>query len=472
MNANSVRSEGALFELISRGNKDVYFFADTKTTIYPYDNRYEPTPPYIQELRRIQPLQATEFGRPLEFEFEIAGDIVIDPTLVIDLPTWLPVTQAKTNGYSVITDTNGMSYGYVNGIAYFLFEKIQFYQDRILLQEWSGDGLFVTSRSRGTLSSAFLDNATTGIHSGTALEIARNATPGQLRLRLPLAGCQGAAATGFPRICANQQVYRIRCVIRKLEDLIENSAGTQGSMPWDRTDFIQRLSATAEPVAFSTIARTDIASLSIVLETAHLYTDRDTQEGLRAAPFLVPFERVYENNFTQGSADYAIITRGGVPLVKRLIDGEHPVGRIVMGFRSAQSLRANQRWNYTAPTTTGDFYTAMSLLIAGRDREANYDKGVWNQIVQHAKEERHSGYNFVFLNWTLGDLIGPRPLQQKQLDGSINFTTADKPTLLITLAAIPNDPIMGSPNSSLDVYVEGWAALEFEKGRASLLFGN
>lgn len=470
MNANSVRSEGALFELISRGNKDVYFFADTKSTIYPYDNRYESTPPYIQELRQIPPLQAVDFGRPVEFEFEIAGDIVVDPTLVITLPTWLPVTQTQTNESSLITDTNDVAYGYINGIAYFLFEKIQFYQDRILLQEWSGDGLFVTSRSRGNLSSAFLDNATTGVHSGSALEIARNATPGQLRLRLPLAGCQRTGDTGFPRICANQQVYRVRCILRKIEDIVENSAGTQGLLPWGRTDFIQRVSSTATPAAFSTIVRTDLASPSIVLETAHLYIDRETQEGLRAAPFILPFERVYENNFTQGPADYAILTRGGIPIVKRLLDGEHPVGRIVMGFRSTQSLRANQRWNYSTPATaTGDFYTAISLLVAGRDREANYDQSIWNQIVQHAKEERHSGYNFAFINWTLGDLISK---YSRQLEGSINFTTADKPTLLITLAAVPNDPVTGSQNTSLDVYVEGWAALEFEKGRASLLFGN
>jgi hypothetical protein len=53
------------------------------------------------------------------------------------------------------------------------------------------------------------------------------------------------------------------------------------------------------------------------------------------------------------------------------------------------------------------------------------------------------------------------------LEGSINFTTADRPTLLITLAALP-----GTPNTFLDVYVETWAALEFEKGRSALLFGN
>ena len=111
MNAGNVTSEGPLYELISRGNKDVYFISDDASALFPYDNRYEPQPALIHELRRIPPLQATEFGRSIEFQFEIAGDVVIEPTLVIDLPTWLPEAQAALNGSSLITDSLGVSYG-------------------------------------------------------------------------------------------------------------------------------------------------------------------------------------------------------------------------------------------------------------------------------------------------------------------------------------------------------------------------
>jgi hypothetical protein len=140
---------------------------------------------------------------------------------------------------------------------------------------------------------------------------------------------------------------------------------------------------------------------------------------------------------------------------------------MVMTFRTQPALQANQRWQYTMDVSGGQAYSALSLIIAGRDRETSWDSLVWHELVQHAKEERDSGYNISFMNWSLGDIVGRIAPFARQLEGSINFTTADRPTLLITLAALP-----GSPNTYLDVYIETWAALEFEKGRSALLFGN
>jgi hypothetical protein len=459
MNAGNVTSEGPLYELISRGNKDVYFISDDASALFPYDNRYEPQPALIHELRRIPPLQATEFGRSIEFQFEIAGDVVIEPTLVIDLPTWLPEAQAALNGSSVITDLSDVSYGYTRGIGYFLFEKIQFFQDRLLLQEWSGDELFAITRSRGSLGSAFLENALTGVHDGSDLAIQRNATPGRLRLALPLVGCQSADDGGFPRICATEQAFRVRCVLRKLEDLVEASDGRAKPTPWSK-DF--QIQTSVGVTAFTTIGRLDIPSPVIQLETRHIYTDRETQDTLRTSVLTVPFERHYENNFTQGQIDYAPLSRGGTAFVSRRLDGEHPAVRSVMSFRTETALQANQRWSYTS-----NAYTALALIIAGRDRETSWSSLVWHELVQHAKEERDSGYSLSFMNWSLGDLVGRNAPFARQLEGSINFTTADRPTLLITLAALP-----GTPNTFLDVYVETWAALEFEEGRSALLFGN
>jgi hypothetical protein len=101
-----------------------------------------------------------------------------------------------------------------------------------------------------------------------------------------------------------------------------------------------------------------------------------------------------------------------------------------------------------------------------------WDSMVWSLLEQHAKEERDSGYNLSFVNWSLGDIIGRLAPFPRQLEGSVNFTTADRPTLLIDLKNIPDDPILGQPYTILDVYVESWAALEFERGRSALLFGN
>ena len=68
-----------------------------------------------------------------------------------------------------ITDNQ---YGYTNGIAYFLFEKIQFYQDNILLQEFSGDSLFAQRHLKGTYNSSFLEDPLTSQHLAGVAEVA------------------------------------------------------------------------------------------------------------------------------------------------------------------------------------------------------------------------------------------------------------------------------------------------------------
>ncbi len=473
MNSVNVTSEGPLYELISRGNKDKYFIADEPGALYPYDNRYKPIPAQIHERRRLPPLQAAEFGRAIDFDFEIVGDVIVEPALLITLPTWLPEAQAALNYKSVITDLSGVSYGYTRGIAYYLFEKIQFYQDRILLQEWSGDGLFAITRSRGSMNSAFLENALTGVHDGTAVSLGKNATPGTLRLSLPLIGCQDLNDGGFPRVSAVHQNFRIRCVLRKLEDLVEASDGRSQPIPWGTGNggktFQIKTSAAATPTQFTTLERLAMGPPNIEIETRHIYVDGDTQNALRQQTITTLYERSYENHFTQGPLDYSPLRRGGVAQVPRILDADHPGGRVVLGFRSAAALSANQRWKYTVGETTNEtdtFYNQFSLILAGRDREYFWTPLVWRYLEQHAKEERDSGYNLSFMNWTLGDIRGRFAPYPRQLEGTLNWTSAIRPTLLIDLKDIVLQ------NSFLDVYIEGWAALEFEKGRASMLFGN
>ena len=63
MARSGVTHEGALYELLARGNKDLYFFNDDPKSISPYDNRYNPVPAQLHELRRIPPLNGADFGR-------------------------------------------------------------------------------------------------------------------------------------------------------------------------------------------------------------------------------------------------------------------------------------------------------------------------------------------------------------------------------------------------------------------------
>ena len=460
--------EGALYELVARGNKDVYFIADDKDAKNIFDNRYGPTPPQISELRRLPPLNQPDFGRSFEFQVEIAGDVFVEPTLLIDLPSWLPNPQALLNPTSIVTDASGVSYGYTNGIGFFLFEKIQILQDNILLQEFSGDALWATTRTRGTLNSAFLDNRLAGLHSGSALQIQRNATPGRLRLPLPLWGCQAQDDGGFLSLCIPQQSYRIRCFLRKLEDLVESSDGQVKPQPWGQSGWRIQSSAGGPVTTFSTLERQNIALPNILLETKHIYTDVETQTALKTKRIEVPFERVYENIYTQNEWDYAPLARAATAAITRRLEGVHPTARIVTFFRSKRAIDRNQLWNISNDISGGQFYVNMKLVIAGRDRESLFSPLVWDKLVTHAKEERDSGLPFAIMNWTVGDVRSRRQPFARQPDGTINMSTADRPDLYIEL----QDILVGQKQTELRSIVETWACMVLENFRATLWFGN
>ena len=458
---SGITNEGALYELLARGNKDVYFFNDDFSSVSPYDNRYNPVPAQLHELRRIPPLNGADFGRTCEFEFEAAGEVFVDPTLVIDLPSWLPPQVAATNPKSVITDADGVSYGYTNGIGYFLFSKIQIYQDQLLLQEFTGDALYAASRARGSLSSAFLENKITGVHSGSALEIGRAATPGRLRLHLPLLGCQHPDDGGFPSIAARAQTYKLRVTLRRLEDLVEASDSRPKPVPWGRSDL--------GPVA--TLQRTAIAPITLQLETRHIYVDPDTRERLTRSSLEIPFSRLYENTFTYGAKDYEPLTRGAVANGTRRVDATHPAGRLLFWFHKTADLRANKYTKMTQDDGT-EYYNNVSLIIAARDREPLNTPLLWNKLQHLAKEERDPGPGLGTMNWDLGDLRGREAPYQHQPEGAINFTTADRPTIYTDLANVPVDPVSGQKSTEMRVIVDSWAIATFEKGRGGLKYGN
>jgi hypothetical protein len=103
------------------------------------------------------PLNAPKFGQTCEIEIDTYGDILTQCTILVDLPTWLPQLPVVAGGTTLppqdanqtywITDSSGISYGYCSYIGYFLFERIQLYQDSALIQEWSGDLLFALNAS-------------------------------------------------------------------------------------------------------------------------------------------------------------------------------------------------------------------------------------------------------------------------------------------------------------------------------------
>lgn len=459
-----LRTEGALYEAVSRGNKDTYFFGDDmEKTINPFENRYDRIPPNIQELRRIPPLNGAEFGRSCEFEFETAGDIFLRPTVLIDLPSWLPPEQSAINRINPLADSQtGEFYGYTNGIAYFMFNKIQIFQDKLLLQELTGDALFALRASRGNLSSAYLENTLAGWHDGSPSSIGAAATPPRLRLELPFIG----GRNGFPSIAMRKQPFKLRLEIRPLEELVESSApSTTAPKPWTRrfTDGTQ---------IFSALTRNGIASPTLQLETRHAYTDGETQLALRSNTLEMPFLRPYENSFTFGPTDYAPLARGVPAYITKRVDGQHPASRLIWFFRTQNNLRTGRRWAFAADVSGGEYYDNESLIIAGRDRETLFTPLIWNVLTAHAKEDRDPGAGIGEMNWDLGDILGRRAPWDRQPEGTVNFTTADRPTLYTSLTAIENDTMLGGPSTEMTAVVDTWALYTIEDDRGVLKYGN
>ena len=89
MDRPNTSSEGSLFELVARGQKDGFFYSKEKTATVPYSYNIDTWPAVIDETRQTQPLNMVDFGRTVGWEFEVFGDLMISAALVVDLPTWL-----------------------------------------------------------------------------------------------------------------------------------------------------------------------------------------------------------------------------------------------------------------------------------------------------------------------------------------------------------------------------------------------
>ena len=500
---NQSSGQGALFELVARGVKDNYFVKDSKDSIFPYDARYGSSMPHLAERRTVVPIARTNFGGSFEVEIDTFGDIMTECALEIDLPTWLPplgsgsqlqpVDPSIANGLYPIT-SNQTSYGYVNGIGYFLFESIQFYQDQMLLQEWSGDGLYAKQLTEGSLNSSGLAFKQAGVTAASndtspagirALQM--RATPGHLRIYLPLPGMQCPKDSGFPLIGLPSQTFRIKGTLRKLEDLVVSSDPlTRKPAPWAMPEFV--IAYPSGPVTFAPKPFLDIGQPTILLSTVQHYISLEEGEEVRSTTIQIPFRKQFENQFSFGELDYIPLDKGGQAVATRYIDGRHPAERLFWFFRNSTLVEQNRldvfyndyfQYKPVSETQayTSEFYYGIKLNIAGKEREDLYGASLWNHIVPVAKHENVSfemgmGKGIGSMMWSLGDTYGTVYPAPRNPEGTVNFTTADRPTMYIQLANIMPNLYLAARKAEMRVYVDSWNVYEVVNGRGRLMFAN
>lgn len=419
-----METDGALYEIFSRGNKDSFFIKDSPESVFLFDNRYNPQTASIYDLRRTVPLTAPAWGRPLEFELELAGDLSIEHTLVITLPSWVP-----SNITGPVQDLSGNTYSYIQNIAYMIFEKIQFFQDSLLLQEISGDSLYFKSLIDSSLNQGRLNQILTNQHEGP------------LRLPLPIPGFY----EGLPALMG--QTFRLKVWLRKLDKLL-----TQPIPPV----LYYKSSAIAPLIQFNTIP---IGQPTIFLETKQVYLTAKDQAEYKKKEHNIVFQQFYENIFTFSEHEYA---KGGI--VTRRIEARHPAGRIMFYFRNQTDLNNIVNSDPTGPS----YWSSLRLLVAGQDRESSFTPMVWRNIVQHGKVDRSGTVvdEIGLIDWTLGDVRERMLPFEKVPEGTLNFTTADRPTFLINLNPTPGN------KSEMRAIIESWAVLIVEDGRARMMSVN
>lgn len=442
-------AEGSLYELVARGVKDKYFIQDDNKAIHPFDWRYNKYPASIPEERWTVPLNPGRFGGRCEFEFDLPGDILVEAYIGIQLPDILPSSGP---------DENGKVYGYVNGVGYFLFEKIEIYQDKILLQEVSGDTLYVASLSKSSYSQGFFADAVAGVHDGSAAGILKNASPGYLEIRLPMIGCS-VGDKGLPLCGLRGQPFRLRLTLRPLERLIESDG--PDTKPWNHTfnGLVLERDSIKQPV--------------LTLRTKQLYLDNDIREKLATATIEIPYIRYFDNVFNINQLEYNPIQKGGVASIVRYLDASYTVERIVTYFRNMGKTRLNRLWDFSnAVAADGQFYSSLQLTVAGKVREEPWPSSVWQNVVNHAKGERYVPKNVAIMDWSRGWRLSDVMPAYREPSGGINFTTADRPMLTLVLNDVEVDAGLGYKQVFMNSCCESWALYKIRKGRGGLEYAN
>ena len=76
------------------------------------------------------------------------------------------------------------------------------------------------------------------------------------------------------------------------------------------------------------------------------------------------------------------------------------------------------------------------------------------------------------MSWSLGDTYGTVYPAPRMPEGTVNFTTADRPTMHIQLANIASNVYLAGRKAEMRVYVDSWNVYLVGNGRGRLEFAN
>lgn len=461
-------SGGGLLDLVARGKKDTFFTSNPKISFF--HSVYNKQPAFTQEIRITHPRNNPEWGRWVDFEIEPIGDIIKNFVLLIDLPSWLPVVNAELNPTSITTDLSGVEYGYTQDVGTTIIDKVQVFNDQIMIHEFWGQQLKWRASQQ---PNATVIGRLQGRHIPGINQTARAATPGRLHVYLPIFGNQTPDDMGLPITALHNQRFRMRIFLRKLEEIIEASDGRLFPKPWNQT-FQQQTSRNSPPEKFQTLQRSEIMNPTLSLETTQVYIPRDSQEYLRKTVISVPFQEAHQSVFTIEDSKWQTVVNTGLSVSVPLpLDFIGPTSRITVGVQTEASQFAGQWYNLNPPKGGAtSFLQGLRLNMGTIDRINQWSDVILRDVANYYKNSRESRDPNDNVNNIYTLTFGPKEEAQYRPLGTLNLSRSLQATLYVDLAPIAIDPRLNSRKSFVIVYGESWNIFEIKDGKGKLLFAD
>lgn len=457
---------GGLLDLVARGKKDTFFTQNPKISFF--HSVYQRSPAFTQEVRLTQPRNRPEWGRWVDFDLDPIGDIMRTPVLLIDLPTWLPATQAALNPTALTTDLSGVEFGYMQDVGPLMIEKVQVFNDQIMLHEFWGQWL--------EWRTAMLQNSTVygdlaGRHQLGPGKIAKAATPKQLRVYLPILGCQTPDDMGFPMVATTAQRFRIRVFLRPLEEIIEASDSRLNPAPWSTT-FVQKTSPSDPGTQFQTSPKTALKGPIITLETTQIYLPRDVQDFLKRKTLSIPYVQVQLSQFTIEDNKWDPLIKSGVNVSLPFeLDFIGSVQRLTVAVQTIASIQAGQRYDISPPAGGANtFFQALRVNVGTQDRINKFPATVFREVANYYKNQKEprapNGDLLNVFTLTFGPAETTKPL------GTFNMSRTQDVILYVDLAAIALEPRLSNRKCYVYIFGEAWNLFEVKDGRGKMLFAD
>jgi hypothetical protein len=455
---------GGLLELVARGKKDVFFNANP--TVSFFHSVYVRAAPFTKEIHITKPRNVPDWGHWVDFELDQRGDLVKQFYLRITLPTWYDPVIDAINKTGLVSDTSGVTYGYTNNIGFHLLEKIQVFQDQVLLHETYGEYLDWRLRQGHGMDMSYIVADQIGSRDESTLAIGRSASLGELRVPLPLLGWQNYDDPGLPVTALKSERFRIRIFLRRLEDVIVASDGRLRPKPWDMPLVAQ--AAKNGPLLTGRSYTRDTMKIDVSLETTCVYVQPDVQIYLKAQTLRLPFLHVQHYKYVIEDNLMTAAALSGTPHTYNMsLDFIGSTDRLLLGFRSVASSLAGQLTELRPPNGN-QFITDLRLNIANVDRIKKQPVYTFRECAAYWKHRR--------MALDLGNPSKPQEVYtltfggfDKRIPcGTFNLSRATLPIIYVTLAAIPYDERNISRETYALLYCESWNIYEIRNSRGRL----